>query len=141
MKAKTDIVVRLRRRGDWLSKQAAVEIERLRGDLADALEAFKRARRGILSIKTKRGMARARREAWLGKRFGGANVESERQATAAREFAESLRPLFAELAGKSARQIAVELNKRNVPTAQGGRWHSVTVLRVRKRLERLAANQ
>jgi len=136
-------VMRLRRHGDRVSREAAREIERLRGDLADALEAFKRARRGILSIKTKRGMARARREAWLGKRFGGGgrNVESERQAAAAREFAESLRPLFAELAGKSARQIADELNRREIATAQGGRWHSVTVLRVQRRLERLAANQ
>lgn len=48
---------------------------------------------------------------------------------------EALRPVFAELAGKSARAIAAELNERNVETPLGGRWHALTVLRVQRRLK------
>jgi hypothetical protein len=48
--------------------------------------------------------------------------------------AEQLRPIFAELAGMSARGIAAALNERGVPTPAGGEWHSVTVIRVQKRL-------
>ena len=77
----------------------------------------------------------AKRQRGTDRLGGGPNAESERQAVAARDRAESLRPLFAELAGKSARQIAVELNKRGAPTPSGGRWHSVTVLRVQRRLQ------
>jgi len=45
-----------------------------------------------------------------------------------------LRPIFAELAGLSARKIALELNARKIATPAGGRWHAATVLRVQSRL-------
>jgi hypothetical protein len=50
------------------------------------------------------------------------------------DFAEQLRPLFAELAGLSARQAAEQLNARNIKTAAGGQWHAMQVIRVRERL-------
>jgi DNA invertase Pin-like site-specific DNA recombinase len=116
---KSDIVVRLRRHGGRLCNEAAAMIEMLR-------------ERQRIGGKIWRGIVKARRE---GKPIGGMNAQSLREQSAARERAESLRPLFAELAGKSARQIAAELNRRNVPTPTGGRWHSVTVLRAQRRLE------
>jgi hypothetical protein len=42
--------------------------------------------------------------------------------------------VFAELADLSARKAAEELNRRGVPTPAGGKWHAVTVIRVRERL-------
>ena len=47
----------------------------------------------------------------------------------------ALRPVLEELAGKSARAIAEELNNRGVATPAGGRWHALTVIRVQRRLE------
>jgi hypothetical protein len=124
---KTDLVKRLRKRGDRLSKEAAGEIERLRAVVT---------RRH--SDKTKRGMMRARRE---GKRIGGSNPESERQAAAARERAQELAPILSVMSDKSARAVAAELNARKVPTPAGGKWHAMQVLRLRERLQRLAPSQ
>ena len=50
------------------------------------------------------------------------------------ERAEQLRPVFVELAGKSARKIAAALNERKIATPTGGVWHAATVIRVQKRL-------
>ena len=63
------------------------------------------------------------------------NAKGIAEQQAARERAEQLRPLFAELVGMSARKAAEELNRRSVATAAGGKWHAATVLRVRKRLD------
>jgi hypothetical protein len=52
----------------------------------------------------------------------------------AKERAEQLRPVFAELAGMSHRKMAAELNARKIPTPAGGQWHAVTVKRVLWRL-------
>jgi len=52
-----------------------------------------------------------------------------------RERAEELRPIFAELEGKSARETARVLNKRKIATPTGKPWSAVTVHRVRQRLE------
>jgi hypothetical protein len=43
--------------------------------------------------------------------------------------------VFAELAGKPAREITRFLNARNVATPGGGTWHAATVNRVRARLD------
>ena len=83
-----DLVVRLRRRGTRLCLEAADEIEELRA-----------ANRQRVSVATRRGLMRARRE---GKTIGGSNAESERQAAAARERAEQLRPVLLELQHLSA---------------------------------------
>jgi hypothetical protein len=67
-------------------------------------------------------------------KLGGANAQSELAAKEAQARAEGLRPLFAELSGLSARKAAEELNRRSIATPAGGKWHAVTVLRVRERL-------
>jgi hypothetical protein len=41
---------------------------------------------------------------------------------------------MAKLEGRSHRQAAAALNKRRIKTPLGGKWHSVTVQRVRARL-------
>jgi hypothetical protein len=41
---------------------------------------------------------------------------------------------MAKLEGLSHRQAAAALNKRRIKTPLGGKWHSVTVQRVRARL-------
>ena len=71
----------------------------------------------------------AGRQAWRAECQGRANRDE------ARVRAEALRPIFMELAGKSSRAIAAELNARNVATPTGGRWHAQTVIRVQRRLE------
>jgi DNA invertase Pin-like site-specific DNA recombinase len=69
-----------------------------------------------------------------GVKLGGLNAGGIKKRDDAIDRAEQLRPVFAELAGQSARAIAAELNKRGVSTPAGGAWHSVTVIRVQKRL-------
>jgi DNA invertase Pin-like site-specific DNA recombinase len=69
-----------------------------------------------------------------GMKLGGFNAGSARARDAANARAESLRPLFAELAGLSANKIAAELNRRAVPTLKGGKWQALTVIRVQRRL-------
>jgi hypothetical protein len=64
----------------------------------------------------------------------GTNVIKAETAKAAKDRAEKLRPLFAELAHLGVRGAAEELNRRKVETPLGKRWHPMTVLRVRKRL-------
>ena len=56
----------------------------------------------------------------------------------AQVFADALRPLILELRAEKRRgpkAIAQELNKREVPTRNGGKWHPMTVRRLMQRLE------
>jgi DNA invertase Pin-like site-specific DNA recombinase len=69
-----------------------------------------------------------------GAKLGGLNAGGIKKRDEALQRAEQLRPVFVELAGQSARAIAAALNERKVPTPAGGEWHSVTVIRVKKRL-------
>ena len=87
--------------------------------------------RRLISERTKASLAAAKAR---GVKLGGANTQSELAAKEAQARAEELRPVFAELADLSARKTAEELNRRGVPTPAGGKWHAVTVLRVRERL-------
>ena len=87
--------------------------------------------RRLISERTKASLAAAKAR---GVKLGGANAQSELAAKEAKARAEELRPLFTELADLSARKAAEELNHRGVPTPTGGKWHAVTVLRVRERL-------
>jgi hypothetical protein len=57
-----------------------------------------------------------------------------RQTKAALACARRLRRVFLGLAGHSAWAAAKELNRRNIPTPAGGRWHANSVNRVRARL-------
>jgi DNA invertase Pin-like site-specific DNA recombinase len=87
--------------------------------------------RRMIGERTRAGLAAAKKR---GVKLGGLNAKGIAERQAARERAEQLRPLFAELAGLSARKAAEELNRRSVATPAGGKWHAATVLRVRKRL-------
>jgi DNA invertase Pin-like site-specific DNA recombinase len=93
--------------------------------------AFAEKERRLISERTKAGLREARKR---GKVIGGANAQSARNAVEAAERAEALRADFAKLADLSHRQAAAALNKRRIKTPLGGKWHSVTVARVRARL-------
>jgi DNA invertase Pin-like site-specific DNA recombinase len=92
-----------------------------------------------LAEKERRVIAQRTRDALQAKKaqgvkLGGVNTGTDRRRDEALDRAEALRPQLLELAGQSARAIAAELNKRGVETPAGGVWHSVTVLRVQRRL-------
>ena len=76
------------------------------------------------------GAAKAR-----GVKLGGLNAGGIKNRDAAKERAQALLPILAELDGLSARAIATQLNVRKVPTPNGGPWYAVTVIRVQHRLE------
>jgi DNA invertase Pin-like site-specific DNA recombinase len=87
--------------------------------------------RRVISQRTRDALAAKKAQ---GVKLGGLNAGGIQKRDEARQRAEQLRPIFAELAGMSARGIAAALNERGVPTPAGGEWHSVTVIRVQKRL-------
>jgi DNA invertase Pin-like site-specific DNA recombinase len=87
--------------------------------------------RRLISQRTKDALAAKKAQ---GVKLGGLNASGIAKRDEALQRAEQLRPMFAELAGKSARAIAATLNERKIPTPAGGAWHSVTVIRVQKRL-------
>jgi DNA invertase Pin-like site-specific DNA recombinase len=91
--------------------------------------------RRLISERTKAGLAMAKRR---GKKLGGRNAQSDKHAAEALAFAERMRPVMAELEALSANRAAVVLNERGIPTAAGGKWIAVQVVRVRQRLARLA---
>jgi hypothetical protein len=69
-----------------------------------------------------------------GANLGGLRAKGIRMRDEANARAEALRPIPESLAGLPANAIAIELNKRNVPTPNGGRWHAITVIRMQRRL-------
>jgi DNA invertase Pin-like site-specific DNA recombinase len=87
--------------------------------------------RRVISQRTRDALAAKKAQ---GVKLGGLNAGGIQKRDEARQRAEQLRPIFAELAGMSARGIAAALNERGVPTPAGGEWHSVPVIRVQKRL-------
>jgi DNA invertase Pin-like site-specific DNA recombinase len=87
--------------------------------------------RRVISARTRDALAAKKAQ---GIKLGGLNAGGIRKRDEALDRAEQLRPVLAELSGKSARAIAAILNSRAVPTPAGGAWHSVTVLRVQRRL-------
>jgi DNA invertase Pin-like site-specific DNA recombinase len=88
--------------------------------------------RAMISRRTKDALAAKKAQ---GVKLGGLNAKGIQNRDEAKERAEELRPIFAELAGMSARKIAAALNDRKVPTPNGGPWSAVTVIRVQRRLE------
>jgi DNA invertase Pin-like site-specific DNA recombinase len=87
--------------------------------------------RRLISQRTKDALAAKKAQ---GVKLGGLNAKGEQNRDEAKARAEALRPIFAELDGKSAREIARTLNDRGVPTPTGAPWSPVTVLRARARL-------
>jgi hypothetical protein len=88
--------------------------------------------RRVIGKRTRLALAAAKAR---GVKLGGTNQQSLANRDAALARAEKLRPVLRELASKSARAGAMELNHRNVETPSGGRWHPETVSRVRRRLD------
>jgi hypothetical protein len=87
--------------------------------------------RRLISQRTKDALAAKKAQ---GVRLGGLNAGVIRARDEARARAEALRPILAELAGKSARAIAAELNAHAVPTPtlaarQRSRWTRRTLPR------------
>jgi DNA invertase Pin-like site-specific DNA recombinase len=87
--------------------------------------------RRVISQRTKDALAAKKAQ---GVKLGGLNAGGIAKRDEALQRAEQLRAVFDELVGKSARAIAAVLNERKIPTPAGGVWHSVTVIRVQKRL-------
>lgn len=87
--------------------------------------------RRMISQRTKEALASAKAR---GRQLGGLRDYGREAKRAAVERAKALEPLFEELAGKSAREIARILNNRNVPTPTGKPWSAMTVIRARDRL-------
>jgi len=69
-----------------------------------------------------------------GVKLGGTNAQSIANREDAMRRAEQLRPILTELADLSANKAAAELNHRGLATPKGGRWHALTVMRLRQRL-------
>jgi DNA invertase Pin-like site-specific DNA recombinase len=88
--------------------------------------------RRLISQRTRDALTAAKAR---GVKLGGLNAKGVQFREEARGRAEALRPVLAELAGKSSRAIAADLNTRGVATPSGGRWHAETVIRVQRRLE------
>src|SRR6516162_58740 len=86
--------------------------------------------RRLISERTKAGLRAATKR---GVKLGGRNAQSDKSEAEAADFAETLRPVFEELADLSARGVAAELNRRGITAPAGGQWHAVQVIRVRGR--------
>jgi len=93
--------------------------------------AFAEKERRLISERTKAGLREARKRGVV---IGGTNARSLKNQAEARERAEELRSVMGKLEGLSHRAAAAALNKRRIKTPLGGKWHSVTVQRVRARL-------
>jgi DNA invertase Pin-like site-specific DNA recombinase len=98
--------------------------------------AFAEKERRLTSQRTKDALAvrKAQNKPQGGLRANGIKARDEAVARA-----EALRPILAEMAGKSTRVIAAVLNERKVPTPNGGLWHAATVVRVQRRLAMAAS--
>jgi len=88
--------------------------------------------RAMISRRTKDALQAAKAR---GVKLGGLNAKGIQNRDEARQRAELLRPILAELPGMTARSIARELNEREVPTPGGGPWYATTVIRVQRRLK------
>ena len=87
--------------------------------------------RRMISERTKAALRAAKARGVV---LGGMTAKSLEYQRQARERAEQLRDVFAELGDVSARKTAGILNARRIPTPEGGKWYATQVIRVRKRL-------
>lgn len=88
----------------------------------------------IIAAAAERGIRGVSSETLMLMHAERATARSIANREKALQRAEQLRPIFAELAGLSARKIAAELNVRGIATPAGGKWHADTVWRVRRLL-------
>ncbi|MGO9048939.1 MAG: recombinase family protein [Xanthobacteraceae bacterium] len=89
--------------------------------------------REMISARTKAALAAAKARGKKLGRYGAEHLSGANRA-AAIVRADGLRPILAELAGKSTRQIAAELTERGISTPRGGRWHAQSVANVLRHL-------
>jgi DNA invertase Pin-like site-specific DNA recombinase len=87
--------------------------------------------RKLISERTKAALQAAKAR---GVKLGGLKRGGLEAQQAAADFAERMRPVFAELSGLSTRKAAEELNRRGIAAHGGGQWHAMQVTRVRERL-------
>ena len=87
--------------------------------------------RRMISERTKAALRAAKERGVV---LGGMTAKSLEFQREARERAEGLRSVFAQLSDLSARKVAETLNARGIPTPEGGKWYATQVIRVRKRL-------
>jgi DNA invertase Pin-like site-specific DNA recombinase len=92
--------------------------------------AFAERERNLISQRTKEALATAKAK---GKQLGGLREHGRQAKAEAVARAQELAPLFDELEGLSARDLARTFNERGVPTPTGKPWSAVTVLRTRRR--------
>jgi DNA invertase Pin-like site-specific DNA recombinase len=107
----------------------AIWLQRTRAKQAPAALAEKE--RAMISRRTKDALAARKAQ---GVKLGGLNAKGIQNRDEAKKRAEQLRPIFAELTGRSGRAIAAALNERKIATPTGGKWHAATVIRVQKRI-------
>lgn len=88
--------------------------------------------RRMISDRTKQALASVK--ATKGRKLGGLRDYGRNLQVDAVERARALAPVFEELAGRSAREIARILNDRNIATPTGKLWSAMTVIRARDRL-------
>jgi DNA invertase Pin-like site-specific DNA recombinase len=88
--------------------------------------------RAMISRRTKDALAAKKAQ---GVALGGLRTYGIQARDDAMDRAELLRPIFEELASRSARRIAAALNERKIATPTGSAWHAATVIRVQKRLK------
>jgi DNA invertase Pin-like site-specific DNA recombinase len=107
------------------------------------MAAVAQAERRMISERTKAALQAAKaRGVKLGNPTGQppkATPESrargaEATSKLAKDFAERLRPVLADLADRSANAAAKELDRRGIATAMGGKWSAGKVISVRTRL-------
>jgi DNA invertase Pin-like site-specific DNA recombinase len=83
-----------------------------------------------IAVRTRNALASAKARGTV---LGNARQAAANKAAAVAR-AKVLAPIFAELEGKSAREIARIMNASNVATPNGAPWSAVTVIRARERL-------
>jgi DNA invertase Pin-like site-specific DNA recombinase len=95
---------------------------------------------GLIGERTKAALAAAKER---GVRLGvtGAEILAPKYHAEAKARAEQLAPVIREMQkrGYSIRGMAIELDKRKVPTPRGGSWHPQLVKRIVGRLEQQQA--
>ena len=99
------------------------------------LAVFAEYERDMISQRIKDALAQKKKQ---GVKLGvTGKIRAKENKEKADIFAYSIEPLLLELEADgitSANKIAKELNIRKIPTANGGRWHTQTVLNIKKRL-------
>lgn len=107
--------------------------------LVHIMAAFAEEERDSISKRTKDALSAAKARGVVIGAYGR-DVLSKRNKAEAIEFAMRMRPIIEQIQSKgitSSRAIAKELNRKNIPTAKGGRWHKTTVHTLLKRISEL----